>query len=114
MRISDWSSDVCSSDLVPGMSEEQCRKIPGEIKKGAARAPFFLRQTLPCERCRCRSCSCLLWRIDDQSARPLSPAPPRQVMKIGSASCRERGCPYVWISVAAGALQKNTKHTHTD
>src|SRR3546814_11234170 len=29
--------------------------------------------------------------------------------EIGSASCRERVCPYVWVSVVAGSLKK--KHT---
>src|SRR3546814_11803914 len=29
--------------------------------------------------------------------------------EIGRASCRERGCQYVWISVVAGSLKKNTK-----
>src|SRR3546814_14436829 len=27
-------------------------------------------------------------------------------MKIGRASCRERGCPYVWISVVADYFKK--------
>src|SRR3546814_11934583 len=30
-------------------------------------------------------------------------------MQIGRASCRERGCPYVYISVGAGALKKKEK-----
>src|SRR3546814_16085144 len=30
------------------------------------------------------------------------------VVKIGSASCRERVCQYVYISVAAGSLKQNT------
>src|SRR3546814_16858512 len=29
--------------------------------------------------------------------------------KIGRASCRERGCQYVWISFGAGSLKKKTK-----
>src|SRR3546814_14393596 len=29
--------------------------------------------------------------------------------QIGRAACRERGCPYVWISVVDGSLKKKTK-----
>src|SRR3546814_15737291 len=32
----------------------------------------------------------------------------RQSMQIGRASCRERVCPYVWISVVAVSLKKKT------
>src|SRR3546814_7520382 len=35
MRISDWSSDVCSSDLVIGRSVEQWRRIPVLEQAGA-------------------------------------------------------------------------------
>src|SRR3546814_8729845 len=31
MRISDWSSDVCSSDLVPGSKVMLCRREGGKI-----------------------------------------------------------------------------------
>src|SRR3546814_3783366 len=41
MRISDWSSDVCSSDLIPQLSRPEPRKgfianASGERQKGAA------------------------------------------------------------------------------
>src|SRR3546814_6248575 len=81
MRISDWSSDVCSSDLVAF-----CRmlgmKYPGVL---SGPAPEFR-----------RSVRLLLMRSEsasDQDAlisAPISPIP-----EIGRASCRERVCQYV-------------------
>src|SRR3546814_19042938 len=32
-------------------------------------------------------------------------------LAIGRASCRERVCPYVWLYVGAGTLQKNKNRT---
>src|SRR3546814_1099062 len=61
LRISDWSSDVCSSDLVAGtpatavleLAEESLIDlvpIAGpEVDKLLADVPFFTRQTLPAE-----------------------------------------------------------------
>src|SRR3546814_2882845 len=43
MRISDWSSDVCSSDLLLGVSQRQCAK-------GAA-PPFSSRYPRPSQSC---------------------------------------------------------------
>src|SRR3546814_7614068 len=41
MRISDWSSDVCSSDLVLGEQADQSREVPQEVEdqKGQRRTP---------------------------------------------------------------------------
>src|SRR3546814_12301445 len=114
MRISDWSSDVCSSDLVTGVApggEEVPRPFvvaqgqalarpidhddgavagfhPVESGKQAA-APPLLAVALP-ERLRAGA-------VDDGPAAPgaarvevLTRHPP-----IGRASCRERVCQYV-------------------
>src|SRR3546814_6406196 len=45
MRISDWSSDVCSSDLAMGLSYTGARGILAGIK--SASTPFF--RTPKCE-----------------------------------------------------------------
>src|SRR3546814_19426090 len=100
MRISDWSSDVCSSDLV-----------------NATRTPFY---------------TCFIWirkpsrsgatrrkRIRDEQCCPhqirRDVTAPRintvildihRQLKIGRASCRERVCQYVSISVVAVSLKK--------
>src|SRR3546814_2404353 len=68
MRISDWSSDVCSSDLEPMRNN-----ITAKLR------PFFYDR----------------WRtyIPNQAhAEPYSSLGPHQ---IGRASCRERVCQYV-------------------
>src|SRR3546814_3112948 len=66
MRISDWSSDVCSSDLIV----ERHREV-------IARRRILAREN---DVALCR-------RIGDLRARPL--------VEIGRASCRERVCQYV-------------------
>src|SRR3546814_9836290 len=46
MRISDWSSDVCSSDLGLSMSDGiRCMWMRGGTSKGG----FFLKQDLPAD-----------------------------------------------------------------
>src|SRR3546814_14404059 len=78
MRISDWSSDVCSSDL---------RSVSRFIQ-----SPLATSVTPP------TNCG---WS--------------RPSMKIGRASCRERVCQYVSISVVAVSLKKKKKpHTQTN
>src|SRR3546814_13637063 len=108
MRISDWSSDVCSSDLSQG------RVDPGNQPLGSglfiARGPVNLageeqaRQALGLQR------GPELTRIDVvvldgvarlQHDRPLQPRDRLQqgrlhiLWQIGRASCRERVCQYV-------------------
>src|SRR3546814_1512630 len=81
MRISDWSSDVCSSDL-------------------AGRAGFFDDAGYP---------TGSGWdevdfpNIGDQHAYALE--------EIGRASCRERVCQYVYISVVAVSLKKKKSNS---
>src|SRR3546814_5589353 len=75
MRISDWSSDVCSSDLAVGGME---RGMTGYFP---ARAGMLaMAATLP-----------LMLAACNQSGRPAVV----QVQQIGRASCRERVCQYV-------------------
>src|SRR3546814_16305990 len=81
MRISDWSSDVCSSDL-PRRRAAAHRGAPGPWRLSPWPWAFCPRRP------RSRFSSC---------ARPC----PRQ---IGRASCRESVCQYVSISVVAVSL----------
>src|SRR3546814_13695367 len=41
MRISDWSSDVCSSDLLRRLAprDDGCRAVEGPLAEGAGQAP---------------------------------------------------------------------------
>src|SRR3546814_20963563 len=101
MRISDWSSDVCSSDLEHG--EEQVRHQrhhdgddAGATLVFACRMPLLPPQhveSLPAVE-------------DGQRARRQARLARKEDRKIGRASCRERVCQYVSISVGAGTLKK--------
>src|SRR3546814_11778648 len=98
MRISDWSSDVCSSDLFGCVALEQADLGPRRIMFGKPRD--LLEQFRP----------------------PMIVEPPRRERllrlgkagqhiggeggEIGRASCRERVCQYVSISVFSGSLKK--------
>src|SRR3546814_19251418 len=55
MRISDWSSDVCSSDLAVGHEREALRAKCQRCKVGFPRADplLLIAQLLPIERARC-------------------------------------------------------------
>src|SRR3546814_3635463 len=82
MRISDWSSDVCSSDLI-------------DVARAYRRGQFCKRYAIGLQ---------FLW-IDDHLILPDEPANARDlgdafglgelVPEIGRASCRERVCQYV-------------------
>src|SRR3546814_12242560 len=84
MRISDWSSDVCSSDLV----DAQLRTRP----QGGARHLQFAEQP--------REGDLLLvvdrLVVEDGDA----------VAEIGRASGRERECQYGWVSGGAVSYKK--------
>src|SRR3546814_1857355 len=74
MRISDWSSDVCSSDLEP----------QGEIVPDAHVTELFgIDDAQPRRRLRAKYLGQLIGR------------PGRAEGEIGRASCRERVCQYV-------------------
>src|SRR3546814_2089530 len=87
MRISDWSSDVCSSDLLSTRSEGGARPAAS----GGAR-----RRRRPRAGAECR-------RIGrhDRGGAPAAELRSRQcegearAREIGRASCRERVCQYV-------------------
>src|SRR3546814_9211271 len=83
MRISDWSSDVCSSDLLaePALGEfqpfghaRQVAAIMGLERIGIVARPFQVRHVL---------------------ARPVFEVGEAEGGQIGRASCRERVCQYV-------------------
>src|SRR3546814_1545194 len=92
-RISDWSSDVCSSDLIDVQAGERlpeagqqfapARRLRGEIQHPSKNNPHPQR------------------RARKPSASPDFGSPP----EIGRASCRERVCQYVEISVVAVLLK---------
>src|SRR3546814_15970686 len=104
MRISDWSSDVCSSDLHPdakGFPVSDGRDGLGE-PQGSGLAIV--------EHHGCR----LLRGGVGGSAGALRHARNLQYRpgQIGRASCRERVCQYVLISVVGGSLKKIKDKRH--
>src|SRR3546814_3673432 len=90
MRISDWSSDVCSSDLVAAAHLHVDRRGRAEIEdlaghvggqEGEIDARKALRQDLA--------------QLGDEIAGRLVILVERDQDEIGRASCRERECEYV-------------------
>src|SRR3546814_13891363 len=99
MRISDWSSDVCSSDLLGlhthGLAKGAHGVLPALAGGGrhvvhTDRGIVAIRLLLPP----------LALELRQVEAEPLS--------QIGRASGRERVCPYVSISGVAGYFTKNS------
>src|SRR3546814_2852150 len=91
MRISDWSSDVCSSDLADGVveggdedvgAERHPRGARGEAgEHGERRRPVVIDDRV------------VLFHPDGLEAELLRARHLRE--EIGRASCRERVCQYV-------------------
>src|SRR3546814_20246040 len=96
MRISDWSSDVCSSDLVDIVAD----RLADDPHAAGILAPAAL--------------------VDGdhglQGREAVVPVQPRRflqlVAEIGRASCRESVCQYVSITVVAAALKKKQKYPY--
>src|SRR3546814_20504765 len=93
LRISDWSSDVCSSDLFGSValasSHTETGKKVRELGLGYTFEPPEVESLVAFLRG---------YSMAEHLAR----------REIGRASCRERVCPNVLISVAAVILKKKT------
>src|SRR3546814_13591635 len=106
-RISDWSSDVCSSDLSACSRRVPVRYEPGRpwAQNWALRSKRERSTGAASERCRTHESRALrvpVWccRGDcTRLRRPASLCP--SWAEIGSASCRGKVCQYVELSVAA-------------
>src|SRR3546814_2283784 len=81
MRISDWSSDVCSPDLLRVATEPVPRAGRGRRPQRAAEWRPPHRPCMECER--------------DAGCDLCGRSHPRWLWQIGRASCRERVCQYV-------------------
>src|SRR3546814_17052391 len=90
MRISDWSSDVCSSDLVAAALVWMLLLLGA----GGAVLSTAFRQSAVQE---------FGHRLDALLRAMIAVTD----TEIGRASCRESVCPYVYISVDAVSLQTN-------
>src|SRR3546814_18852303 len=108
MRISDWSSDVCSSDLPIGNRSIVMREaidFDRQTNRGAVEIEHI------------RSRRMLAAKFEP--SRALSQLAPKcrfgqahfaAQLQIGRASCRARVCHYVLISVVAVQLKTNNNY----
>src|SRR3546814_14589301 len=106
MRISDWSSDVCSSDLRLG--DVATVELGGEnygiasLYNGKPAAGLAIKQASDANAL--DTVNAIHKTVD--SLKPFFPA---GMEEIGRASCRERVCQYVKISVDAVSLKKTNR-----
>src|SRR3546814_13957666 len=108
MRISDWSSDVCSSDLAdPGARVEVFIDDEKVGDTGAdAEGRWTMRPEAPV------APGSYQLRVDKVAAGGTVEARVAFPFELGRASCRDRVCQYVSIPVVAVSLKKqnNSKH----
>src|SRR3546814_13162316 len=110
MRISDWSSDVCSSDLPNVIAW-----IAGHTHTHPRNAGAVTSKTFGGHAVACVVAPALYYvGMSAQDDDPLMTAyvtfyPDRVDVQIGRASCRERVCQDGEIRVGRGSLKKKTK-----
>src|SRR3546814_18689018 len=99
MRISDWSLDVCSSDLEHHRDKDKGEKqVDGRCdRRSGKKVADILEFAHPGD------------AVADPACLEIGQRQGHQ--EIGRASCRERGCQYVLISVVGGTLKKKNKRT---
>src|SRR3546814_11181696 len=115
MRISDWSSDVCSSDLDfaglharPPDQGAVGRRIDGrKLRRGVVAETVGNSEDVPGIDHRLFGEAAPRQACADPVARIQALDPVRR--QIGSASCRERGCQVVYIWGVAGTYKKKKK-----
>src|SRR3546814_11496877 len=129
MRISDWSSDVCSSDLKKQRTDDFENIGLGRVMRALGAARFRTQNRLEprSEGGGADAGPVMPRQIEQQGARlcielgNANPPPQQRAVDIGegvqlrrcaqtgSASCRARVCQYVSISVVAGSLKQKLK-----
>src|SRR3546814_15004486 len=108
MRISDWSSDVCSSDLLAcdarGFSFQKDGPLDMRMAQEGESAADWLNRADEDE-----IADVLYHYGDERQSRRVARAIVAARPQIGRAACRERVCQYVLHSV--GAVYLNKKKT---
>src|SRR3546814_17986280 len=104
MRISDWSSDVCSSDLMPQIYSRASGLLV-TLKRDE-----ILSYTIPSKvQAYLAAGKPTIAALDGEGARIVEEAKEgytSEAEENGSASCRERVCQYGYDSVVAVTLKK--------
>src|SRR3546814_20320959 len=103
MRISDWSSDVCSSDLRAGTAQEGGAQGPPDAEARGAALSHPARLLEP----RRRDPRPLLRHRHHRRGREAARATFYRE-QTGRASCRDRVCQYVEYSVVTVTLKKKS------
>src|SRR3546814_13040224 len=102
MRISDWSSDVCSSDLAERSTFSLCPGRPKRRSMKGGRPQAFGRSAR----------SDLRGDLDRGRRKGLSAEAAQlkehPMKKLGRASCRERECQEVYISDGGVSCKKKS------
>src|SRR3546814_21066092 len=98
MRISDWSSDVCSSDLT--CAQSRGHRVPHQLSVASVDNGWPH-----------GSKGIAVWRATLERVAAFEFGQPDGAIEneIGRASCRERVCQYVSIQVVAVSLKKKAK-----
>src|SRR3546814_14700430 len=109
MRISDWSSDVCSSDLIrrAGFFTEHLSSSDPEVF--AAIKSELKRQQTKIELIASENITSLA--VLEATGSVFTNKYAEGYPEIGRASCRERVCQYVKNAVVAGSLKKKKQIT---
>src|SRR3546814_11828423 len=114
MRISDWSSDVCSSDLgqldIGAEKRENCTEIVVRAEGPRIVLDNELRAALTgeCDESALTPRAAAAWMVRKlvvDAGGQIMLSDPADPVQIGRASCRERGCPSGWISGGGGYLK---------
>src|SRR3546814_20632558 len=110
MRISDWSSDVCSSDLTD--VESTHRKLRARLTDGLGGNDTHgfaaVDQVAPAQIAAIAMRAQTMTRFAGQRRTYLDPVA-ADAIELGEAPCRERVCQSGQISVVALIFKKNTK-----
>src|SRR3546814_12846515 len=122
MRISDWSSDVCSSDLIATGTPDAKRPRLSilALLSGSTLATFATTATAAIAQQQSNPAVKLFSSTEVVVSSLVVGALGAALLSalwlvrqrghtIGRASCRERMCKYVLIWVVAGSLKKKTK-----
>src|SRR3546814_7440466 len=93
MRISDWSSDVCSSDLILGLPAQAAQMNPMS-DMGGAMTGDEMAPSGDCRHCDMDAtvdmAACNGFCLVMQALLPRGAPMPVAISKIGRTSCRER------------------------